>query len=138
MDEVTCREIYTYFIEVDDIGDMDIWELEFLLDKGEFERFFAIVLFFIAAEMPKSTDVRFSYRKIFGKEKTFIDEIIGELNQGKYYDYYNRTVIIEPKIEDEQYSCETILEFSAPLLNRLEPEANYLDFTFSFQTEEQK
>ena len=131
-----CEEMYMYFKEysnVSSIGDMDLGSLEKNMRSKNHVRFLAEVLFFVVADMPESGKPRFSSREILDNKKTFLDEIFEDLDGGKYYDYYKRTMVIEPRIEEGKYICETTLEFSSPLLNRSNPELVILIFLSPFR-----
>ena len=131
-----CQKIYEYFDScTGDIGDLDLKRLEKKLRSGECEDFFASILFFIAADMPQIEDNEYGERhlEIIKSSQRFFNDIAQDLNEGKYYDYYHRKIIVTPDIKQKKIINEHTLSFKAPLLNRSNNlSRDSLQFNFSF------
>lgn len=136
-----CCKMFEYFDELheEELGGLDLYKLERKLKNGEYEDFFATTLFFIAADMPgqeRSTFPSATKQEIIKSSYNFFDNLIAELEEDKYYDYYHRKIIITPDINNQKMWNENTLSFKSPLLNRNNPAKDSIKFNFGFENKE--
>lgn len=135
-----CKDIFDYFYkysQVSSIGDMNLNSLELEIRSGNYGKFLATVLFFIAADMPEANGRQIDSTPIIESAKEFFLDIHKDLEEGKYYDYYHRKILITTDIGGRVIKNNNTLSFKSPILDRDEPDADFVKFNFAFETLEE-
>lgn len=135
-----CKDIFDYFYkysQVSSIGDMNLNSLESEIRSGNYGKFLATVLFFVAADMPEANDRQIDSTPIMESAKEFFLDIHKDLEEGKYYDYYHRKILITTDIGGRVIKNNNTLSFKSPILDRDEPGADFVKFNFAFETLEE-
>lgn len=130
-----CKDIFDYFYkysQVASIGDMNLNSLELEIRSGNYGKFLATVLFFIAADMPEANGRQIDSTPIMESAKEFFSDILKDLEKGNYFNNYHLEVILTPRIEKRVIICETITISEAPSLNMDREEDGLFSLSFYF------